>query len=89
MYSSSLLPSSYLLLVVRLGAPFVASERSVRSDARSPVRSLLELDLRNGTEDMAFSRTDAVMAFYLVVTRRKAAEAKRRQCFLDVFFASK
>ena len=28
-----------LLLVVRPGAPFVASDRSVRSDARSPVRS--------------------------------------------------
>ena len=38
-------PSSFLLLVVGPGAPFVPSDRSVRSDARSPVRSFLFMRL--------------------------------------------
>ena len=36
-------PSSFLLVVLRPGAPFVASDRSVLSDARSPSSSFLGL----------------------------------------------
>ena len=50
---------SFLFLVVRPGAPNVASDRSVRSDALCPVRSVLLLFLLNQGEQ----RTHTMLVF--------------------------